>query len=44
MEARLAAAAAATAHERAAALAPQQAGLVASDVVAGLPRALASGR
>jgi ADP-dependent NAD(P)H-hydrate dehydratase / NAD(P)H-hydrate epimerase len=44
MEARLAAAAAATAHERAAALARQQAGLVASDVVAGLPRALASAR
>jgi NAD(P)H-hydrate epimerase len=41
MNARLAAAAAATAHERAAALAPQQAGLVASDVIAALPRALA---
>jgi NAD(P)H-hydrate epimerase len=40
MEAQLAAAAAATAHERAAALAPQQAGLVASDVIAALPRAL----
>jgi hydroxyethylthiazole kinase-like uncharacterized protein yjeF len=41
MDARLAAAAAATSHERAAALAPQQAGLVASDVIAMLPRALA---
>jgi NAD(P)H-hydrate epimerase len=41
MDARLAAAAAATAHERAAALAPQQAGLVASDVIVALPRALA---
>ena len=37
----LAAAAAATAQARAALLAPQQAGLVASDVVALLPRALA---
>jgi hydroxyethylthiazole kinase-like uncharacterized protein yjeF len=41
MDARLAAAAAATAHEKAAALAPQQAGLVAGDVIARLPRALA---
>jgi hydroxyethylthiazole kinase-like uncharacterized protein yjeF len=41
LDARLAAAAAATAHELAAALAPQQAGLVASDVIASLPRALA---
>jgi NAD(P)H-hydrate epimerase len=41
MDARLAAAAAATAQARAALLAPQQAGLVASDVVALLPRALA---
>ena len=41
MDARLAAAAAATAQARAALLAPQQAGLVASDVVAHLPRALA---
>lgn len=41
MDARLAAAAAATAHARAARLAPQQAGLVASDVVSLLPRALA---
>lgn len=40
LDARLAAAAAATAHELAAALAPQQAGLIASDVIAGLPRAL----
>lgn len=44
MEPRLAAAAAAVVHERAAALAPQQAGLVASDVVAALPRALDSVR
>jgi NAD(P)H-hydrate epimerase len=41
LDARLAAAAAAVAHERAAALAPQQAGLVAGDVIAALPRALA---
>jgi len=41
MEARLAAAAATTAQARAALLAPQQAGLVASDVVAHLPAALA---
>jgi hydroxyethylthiazole kinase-like uncharacterized protein yjeF len=41
MDARLAAAAAAAAQARAALLAPQQAGLVASDVVALLPRALA---
>jgi NAD(P)H-hydrate epimerase len=41
MEARLAAAAAATAQARAALLAPVQTGLVASDVVAALPRALA---
>jgi ADP-dependent NAD(P)H-hydrate dehydratase / NAD(P)H-hydrate epimerase len=41
MDARLAAAAAAMAQARAALLAPQQAGLVASDVVAHLPRALA---
>jgi NAD(P)H-hydrate repair Nnr-like enzyme with NAD(P)H-hydrate dehydratase domain len=41
MEARLAAAAAAAAHARAARLAPQQVGLVASDVLALLPRALA---
>jgi NAD(P)H-hydrate epimerase len=41
LDARMAAAAAAVAHERAAALAPQQAGLVASDVIAWLPRALA---
>jgi NAD(P)H-hydrate epimerase len=40
MEARLAAAAAVTAHALAASLAPHQAGLVASDVVAALPRAL----
>ena len=39
--ARLAAAAAAAAHARAARLAPQQAGLIASDVVSLLPRALA---
>jgi ADP-dependent NAD(P)H-hydrate dehydratase / NAD(P)H-hydrate epimerase len=41
MDARLAAVAAAAAQARAALLAPQQAGLVASDVVALLPRALA---
>ena len=41
MEARLAAAAGAFAHGRAAELAPQQFGLVASDVVDALPRALA---
>jgi NAD(P)H-hydrate epimerase len=41
LDARLAAAAAAVAQARAARLAPQQAGLVASDVVALLPRALA---
>jgi NAD(P)H-hydrate epimerase len=41
MEPRLAAAAAVAAHHRAALLAPQQAGLVAGDVVAALPRALA---
>jgi ADP-dependent NAD(P)H-hydrate dehydratase / NAD(P)H-hydrate epimerase len=41
MDARLAAAAAATAQARAALLAPQQAGLVASDVIAHLPAALA---
>ena len=41
MDARLAAAAGAIAHGRAAALVPQQAGLVASDVVARLPHALA---
>lgn len=40
MDARLAAAAAATAQARAALLAPTQTGLVASDVVAALPRAL----
>jgi ADP-dependent NAD(P)H-hydrate dehydratase / NAD(P)H-hydrate epimerase len=42
VEARLAAAAAATVHGIAAELAPHQAGLIASDVVAGLPRALES--
>jgi NAD(P)H-hydrate epimerase len=41
MDARLAAAAAATAQARAALLAPQQAGLTAGDVVRALPRALA---
>jgi ADP-dependent NAD(P)H-hydrate dehydratase / NAD(P)H-hydrate epimerase len=41
MDARLAAAAAATAQARAALLVPAQAGMVASDVVAALPRALA---
>jgi ADP-dependent NAD(P)H-hydrate dehydratase / NAD(P)H-hydrate epimerase len=41
MDARLAAAAATTAQARAALLAPTQTGLVASDVVAALPRALA---
>ncbi len=41
MEPRLAAAAAATAHGAAAALAPRQVGLVASDVIALLPQALA---
>jgi ADP-dependent NAD(P)H-hydrate dehydratase / NAD(P)H-hydrate epimerase len=40
MDARLAAAAAATAQARAALLAPQQTGLVASDVIAHLPAAL----
>ena len=40
MDARLAAAAGAMAHGRAAALVPRQRGLVASDVVASLPRAL----
>jgi NAD(P)H-hydrate epimerase len=40
MEARIAAAAGAVAHGRAAALVPRQRGLVASDVVASLPRAL----
>jgi NAD(P)H-hydrate epimerase len=40
MDARLAAAAGAFAHGRAAELAPHQAGLVASDVVAALPRVL----
>jgi len=42
MEPRLAAAAAATAHTRAAMEAPQKAGLVASDLLATLPAALAS--
>jgi NAD(P)H-hydrate epimerase len=41
LEPRLAAAAAVAVHHRAATLAPQQAGLVAGDVVAALPRALA---
>jgi hydroxyethylthiazole kinase-like uncharacterized protein yjeF len=41
VEARLAAAAGAVAHGRAAELAPHQVGLVASDVIASLPRALA---
>jgi ADP-dependent NAD(P)H-hydrate dehydratase / NAD(P)H-hydrate epimerase len=41
VDARVAAAAAAAAHSRAARLAPQQAGLVASDVISLLPRALA---
>jgi len=41
MEARLAAAAAAVACGRAARLAPQSVGLVASDVIAALPLALA---
>jgi ADP-dependent NAD(P)H-hydrate dehydratase / NAD(P)H-hydrate epimerase len=41
LDARVAAAAAAAAHSRAARLAPQQAGLVASDVISLLPRALA---
>ena len=41
MDARLAAAAASSAQARAALLAPQQAGLVASDVIAHLPAALA---
>jgi len=41
MEARLAAAAAAVACGRAARLAPQSAGLIASDVIAALPLALA---
>ena len=41
LDARIAAAAAAAAHARAARLAPQQAGLVASDVISLLPRALA---
>jgi hydroxyethylthiazole kinase-like uncharacterized protein yjeF len=41
LDARLAAAAGAAAHGRAAGLAPQQAGLVASDVIGLLPRALA---
>jgi NAD(P)H-hydrate epimerase len=41
MDARLAAAAAAFAHGRAAELAPQQVGLVASDVIEALPAALA---
>jgi ADP-dependent NAD(P)H-hydrate dehydratase / NAD(P)H-hydrate epimerase len=41
LDAPVAAAAAAVAHELAASLAPQQAGLVASDVIAALPRALA---
>jgi ADP-dependent NAD(P)H-hydrate dehydratase / NAD(P)H-hydrate epimerase len=40
MDARLAAAAAAFAHGRAAALVPHQVGLVASDVIAALPQAL----
>jgi ADP-dependent NAD(P)H-hydrate dehydratase / NAD(P)H-hydrate epimerase len=40
MDARLAAAAGAIAHGRAARLAPQQVGLVASDVIEALPRAL----
>jgi NAD(P)H-hydrate repair Nnr-like enzyme with NAD(P)H-hydrate dehydratase domain len=40
MDARLAAAAAAFTHGRAAELAPQQVGLVASDVIAALPQAL----
>jgi ADP-dependent NAD(P)H-hydrate dehydratase / NAD(P)H-hydrate epimerase len=40
MDARLAAAAGAVAHGRAARLAPQQVGLVASDVIKALPRAL----
>jgi ADP-dependent NAD(P)H-hydrate dehydratase / NAD(P)H-hydrate epimerase len=41
LDARIAAAAAATAHGLAARLAPEQVGLLASDVVAALPRALA---
>jgi NAD(P)H-hydrate epimerase len=41
IDARLAAAAGAVAHGRAAELAPHQVGLVASDVIASLPRALA---
>ena len=41
LDARIAAAAAAAAHARAARLAPQQTGLVASDVISLLPRALA---
>jgi ADP-dependent NAD(P)H-hydrate dehydratase / NAD(P)H-hydrate epimerase len=41
LDARLAAAAAVAAHSRAARLVPQQAGLVASDVISLLPRALA---
>jgi hydroxyethylthiazole kinase-like uncharacterized protein yjeF len=41
LDARLAAAAGAVAHGRAARLAPQQVGLVASDVIEALPRALA---
>ena len=41
LDARVAAAAAAAAHSRAARLAPHQAGLVASDVISLLPRALA---
>jgi NAD(P)H-hydrate epimerase len=44
MEARLAAAAGATVHGLAAVLAPQQEGLVASDVIAALPLALAGQR
>ena len=40
MDAREAAAAAAVAHRRAAALAPHQVGLVASDVIEALPFAL----
>ena len=40
LEARLAAAAAAAAHERASVEAPQRYGLVASDLVDALPRAL----
>ncbi len=44
LEPQLAAAAAAVVHAQAAELAPQRAGLVASDLLAGLPAALESGR